>query len=246
MRNEESVIVEKNVGNCGCGSNACLGKHWGKCISWSAIIVGALVGLGISFLLNLFGLAIGLSVFTTTKEGMIALAIGGFIAMLIIAVVSMYTAGWVAGYLGKNHGNKHLGILYGFATWCLALLVAVALGSSMHRYVDYQNYTMGRSVVNTSTNPDAPLVSNTDVGRTGTENRAGLDSTKNANSPNQVTTVNTEKAAHLAGMSLFITFIVFLVGALSSSFGGFFGACRRERECGVYPVQDKDRVKKVS
>ncbi|MBA2650910.1 MAG: hypothetical protein H0U73_01370, partial [Tatlockia sp.] len=41
---------------------------WPK-ISWSAIFSGALIGLGLGFLLQLFGIAIGLSAYHSTSAG---------------------------------------------------------------------------------------------------------------------------------------------------------------------------------
>lgn len=43
-------------------------QNYEKRVSWSAIIAGAFVGLGISFLLYVFGAAIGLSSFTATQK----------------------------------------------------------------------------------------------------------------------------------------------------------------------------------
>ncbi len=64
--------------------------------SWTAVLAGAIVGVGISFLLNLFNLAMGISSFTMAESGVITIAIGGFIGILIATLVSTFFTGWVS------------------------------------------------------------------------------------------------------------------------------------------------------
>ncbi len=49
-----------------------------KRISWSAILIGAIVAVGLGFLLNMFCLAIGLSAFTLDDQGKTVVAVGGW------------------------------------------------------------------------------------------------------------------------------------------------------------------------
>lgn len=114
--------------------------HPFKRICWTAIFVGALVGLGLGFLLHLFGIAIGLSAVTMNKEGGAALAMGGALGILISVIVAMFLSGYAAGYLGRPLCPKrNLGILYGFTTWSVSLLLAAALMSHMSQYAS--NYS---------------------------------------------------------------------------------------------------------
>src|SRR5436305_611289 len=84
-----------------------------KSICWTAIFVGALVAVGLGFLLNLFSMAIGLSA-VSNSNGTMAVAIGGFIGLIIGVIVAMVVSGYVAGFLGRLHSQKrNLGILYG-------------------------------------------------------------------------------------------------------------------------------------
>lgn len=76
--------------------------HKITCMCWTAVIAGALVGLGIGFLLNLFGAAIGLSAYKMNQSEAV-LAIGGVIGLLIGVIVAMGASGFVAGYLGRFH-----------------------------------------------------------------------------------------------------------------------------------------------
>lgn len=136
--------------------------HECKCFTWKPIIAGALTAIGLSFLLNLFSVAIGLTVFTTNSEGLETLAFSGLIAMALGIVVSMFVSGWLAGYLGNRYCTKrHLGALYGFLTWCVALILMIFLAEYIQRYVMFYTYAISGTphlaAVNAVTN--APAVS---------------------------------------------------------------------------------------
>jgi hypothetical protein len=182
-----------------------------KRISWTAILVGAFVGIGLGFLLNLFSIAIGLSIVTTTKEGLVSLAIGGFVGLLIGAIASMFVAGFAAGYLGRPYCIKrNLGALYGFTTWCVALILTVLLTAHMGRYVNYYSNFASNPVVVTNDNV-TPAVS------------ASTTHTDTA-----VVTVNAQKTTNDIGIGTFLIFILFFVGALSACFGGHCAmTCKR-------------------
>lgn len=112
-----------------------------KCLAWRPIFAGALVAIGLSFLLNLFSVAIGVTAFTTNSEGVENLAFGGLLATGIGIVVSMFAAGWLTGYLSQRHCSKrHLGALYGFLAWCVALIVVTFIASHIQQYVSYYGH----------------------------------------------------------------------------------------------------------
>lgn len=194
-----------------------------KPISWTAVITGALVGIGLSFLLNLFSVAIGLSMVTTTKEGITSLAIGGFIGLLIGTIVSMFVAGFTAGFLGRLHCLKHnLGVIYGFTSWCLALILTVLLASSMANYVS--SYT---NLVTHSATPTTAVIINNET--------APAISTLSSTHHTDVV-VNAQEATNTLGISALFIFILFFVGAAASCFGGHYGmscdstCCRKPDE----------------
>lgn len=197
------------------------GYHHGKCISWSAIIIGALVGIGLSFLLNLFSVAIGLSVYNTSSEGAMTLAVGGFIALIIGIIVSMFMAGYVAGFIAEPYRRCNVGLLYGFATWCLALIITVLLMSHVGRYVN--------TFSNTVSNPTMVIVNN--------DNEAPL---AQQTSPRTVE-VNAEKATRAIGLSAFITFVLFFIGAISSCTGAYVAMNRRNYDIDNYNRTDVKR-----
>lgn len=187
-----------------------------KCISWSAIVVGALVGVGLTFLLSLFGVSIGLSLVTISNTGMISLAIGGFIGLLISTFIAMFVAGTAAGYLGRSHCVKrNLGVVYGFTAWCLAFILSVLLASHVMHYVsNYANFITNQATVSTTQNSNMPAV------------------TTGQQSDNTVVVLNTQKATNTLGYVSFLIFILFAVGALASCFGGYFGmVCVCNKSC---------------
>lgn len=175
-----------------------------RCFSWGAVFAGALIGTGISFLLNLFNLGIGLSAVKTTPDGLMTLAIGGFIGMLIGTIVATFAGGFVAGYLGRPYFNStrcNLGAVYGFAAWCLALVFMICLTTHIGRYVTYYSgYIADPSTIIVVNDQQTPAV------------------TQTPNNKNVV--VNAQAATNRAGHAAFIMFILFFVGALSSCIGG--------------------------
>lgn len=194
-----------------------------NCISWTAVITGALVGIGLSFLLNLFGISIGLSAFTTDKEGMAVLAIGGFIGMLIGGVVSMFVAGWVSGFLARSYcDNKRFGVLYGFTSWCLALLITLIISLHAGQLVAFNFY----SLMDNKPFSSALGQSSTGTSTVFSPNRRADTRESTSRSSQTEVTSSQEQKANAAGMSLFLTFVLFFLGALASCFGGYFGLCR--------------------
>jgi hypothetical protein len=204
--NTSQIVVEPNHKHCSI-----------RCFSWSAAIVGGLIGVGLSFLLNLFSIGIGLSAFTTTHEGITAFAMGGFLGFAIGTFASMFAAGWISGYLGRpNCASCNSGALYGFVAWCLALVLGVLLASPVSHFVAaYSSNLTNHSLTVIKYNND---VEHTVVAPDG--------------STTVTTTVDAEKAANDAGKAAFALFILFFIGAIGSSFGGHFGMSCREGCCG--------------
>lgn len=190
--------------------NCCLHR-----VSWSAVFAGALVGIGLAFLLNLFSVAIGLTAFTPSPTGNLTLAIGGIIGLGIGVFASMYLCGFTAGYLGRRQGmNRNIGIIYGFTAWCVALVLTVLLASQLSHYV--RNYS--DMVANTST---VVITSNETVSAVQTPAPAVKSHGKTA-------VVNTENT-NVIGMSMFVMFLLFFIGAVSSCFGGYYGMACNEK-----------------
>lgn len=232
----ETRVVETNICH-----DPCYKKH-GKCISWSAVIAGAIVGFSISFLLNLFGVAIGLSAFKNTSEGMTAFTMGGFIGLIIVAIVSMFVAGMVAGHLARRYSVKRKGgILYGFLTFGVTLFLAMFFTSPLTGLVAHYNDVLGvpKSVVVLANPSNA---SSTVISPKGITTHAPA-----MNSNNSVTAANTEKNANDLGKATFLIFVLFAVGALSACMGGHCGmTCRcKDDVCDICVAQKTTTVEKL-
>jgi len=195
--------------------NGTICKHYCgiKCISWSPIVIGAFVAIGLSFLLNLFSTAVGLSIYKVSPEGISKLAVGGMLGFAIGIIASMFFAGWVSGYLGRKHCDKKCcGALYGFTTWCLALILTILLALPFSRFVTiYTNY-----------------LSNTAVATT-------ISSTTSISKASATVTIPNEEALGDLSKGAFVLFIMFFLGALASSCGGHVGvsACQNKECCGT-------------
>lgn len=182
-----------------------------KCISWSPIIIGAFIAIGLSFLLNLFSTAIGLSIYKMSPEGISKLTIGGMLGFAIGIIASMFFAGWVAGYLGRSHCNKkYCGGLYGFTTWCLALILMIILALPFSRFITNYTHYLSNSVVTTT-----------------------ISTSENTSKTTASVTVPNEEALGDLSKGAFVLFIMFFLGALASTCGGHIGviACQNSECC---------------
>lgn len=201
-------------------ADACKHHLWiGKCVSWSAVVAGAFVGLGIMFLLNIFSVAIGLSVFPTTDAGGLALAVGGLIGAIIGSFAAMFVAGWVSGYLGRPFCMKrNLGVLYGFITWSLIIIATALLATTIGHYIV--------SYVNFIANPASFSGNGADaVAILTPQARSGMVINITANN---------------IVVNVLVLFALFYISALGACFGGHYGMttrCRSEDnvDCGCCP-----------
>lgn len=178
-----------------------------KRICWSAIFVGAVIALGLSFLLNLFGIAIGLSAVSMGPNGSVSLALGGMLGFVIAVIVSMIVSGYAAGYLGRLYAPKrNLGILYGFTTWSVALVLSAVMMGNISNY----SHTAANSTLTLATNAS-----------TQAHDVTIKTSTDEQPSNNKVTTTSTHLAA-----GAFLIFALFFVGAIATCIGACWGMSR--------------------
>jgi hypothetical protein len=164
----------------------------GRKVSWTAIFAGAFVGIGLNCLLNLFSIAISLSAFNVTQGSI--LMIGGVIGIAIEVIVAMFLAGLTAGYLGRFYAGHHqLGILYGFLTWSVTLILISLVLLPIGRYVGmYASFIINPVMM--SGTPQSLMSANAQTA-----------------------------AMPAIGIFAFIVFILFALGAISSCVGAHFG-----------------------
>jgi hypothetical protein len=192
-------------------------------LHWTAIFAGALVGVGLGFLLNMFSMAIGLSAYTTTSTHTTAIAVGGVLGILIGVIVTMGVAGFVAGYLGRFYNCYcHGGVIHGFITWTLVLMLSALLIGSINRYVSFYEENLDPALV-----PSQISTANTPA--------SNVTADVTAEQPNAPEQAIDENPKHLA-WSGWILFISFFLGAFSSCIGACYGMrCKKEESI---PLQD--------
>lgn len=188
------------------------GKMQQSSIKGGAIVIGALVSIGLSFLLNLFITSMGLSVMTTNARGFAALATGSYVGMLVGIIAVMYISGLTAGYLARNSSERNVGEVYGFSTWALALIATIFLTSHMGMFA---------AKVNESINAALPSVVSTVNDEAKKPAKETMRHAKSNN--NGVNAEAFEKTSRGLGAISFATFILFFVGALASCVGGRVG-----------------------
>lgn len=101
-------------------------------VSWSAIIIGAIVAIAVGAMLNLLGIALGAASFSpydidlgdtsgfTAAAGM-WMAVANAIALFVGAAVASRAA---------RHPDHHRGGLHGLGVWALAFLLALIIASA--------------------------------------------------------------------------------------------------------------------
>lgn len=175
-----------------CSKTGC--NSW---INWNAILVPALLAIGLSFLVNIFTAGVGLSAYTTSPEGQITIMVGGFIWLFLIFYFVMFLIGYVSGVMTQPF--RCAGVLHAFAAWSLALLINVALFSqtAANAFGTPTYYSYKAVATSTQTQTQAQP----------TVNQAA-----------------TEDAATKMGIGVLGLFFIFLAGALGSCTGGYVGS----------------------
>lgn len=174
-------------------------------VTWKPVFAGALAGTGLSFLLNLFGAAIGLTAFTTSQEGLETLAFGGLAGTAIAIIVSMFVTGWVSGHLAREVcSSRCMGALHGFLAWTVALLIAIFCAGFIQRYIYFYAHVISGA-------------GDTFIQASNTVSTASL---------------RMKMGAHAEGLvvSAWIMFVLFFLGAFAASLGGYCGMLHKPKK----------------
>lgn len=202
----------------------------GKYVSWNAILFGSLVAIGLTFLFNLLTVALGLSLFSPSQSGKMALTFAGFAWILIGGYIILFLAGWVTGRIVSHKHSLHAanGILHGFLAWTIYLIISMFVLSHM---ASESAATLLRNTVIQSN-----VTHDTDLNATeSTKRNVNAENDANEPSPHQV---------HKAGIATFATFFIFLIGAIGCCAGACYGIkeCRKCHEkctpCKKPPLQN--------
>lgn len=103
-----------------------------KGVSWRAIFAGTLTVLSILLVLNLIGLAIGLSSIEPTEESnpLSGLGTGSIIWWILSSLIALFAGGYVSARVGVSFTNKS-GIIQGIMTWALHTIISAWLLTSI-------------------------------------------------------------------------------------------------------------------
>ncbi len=95
--------------------------------SWGSILAGVATVLAVSFLLSLIGTSIGLFMLDPTDSDPFS-GVGTSVGIwtVVSLLVSLAAGGFVAGKLAARDG-----IIHGFLTWAVSLIITVVLGTMM-------------------------------------------------------------------------------------------------------------------
>ena len=108
------------------------GAHIHRRISWQAIFAGVIVAVSVQILLSLLGAGVGLGMVHTTVSGTPdagSFGIGAGLWWLISNLIALAAGGYVSAWLA-GVSLRFDGMLHGFVTWGISMLLTIYLLSS--------------------------------------------------------------------------------------------------------------------
>lgn len=226
-------------GDCGtaCGAGFCGSAG----LFWTAIIAGAFVAVGLLFLLELFGIGLDVTAYSAagapgTTEAAKAFGFGSYIIIVVAGMIAMFIAGYVSGIIGRPTCTSGChGIVYGFVTWCLALILSFLLvgmsgnyvGTMYHELINPKGYTTSGPATYGQNHPGPQAGPGFLPGHPmiGAEtSRSNMPMHMQGNMPG-----GPQEASKEFAKGIFLLFLIFLTGALSSAFGGYTAVKRYSR-----------------
>lgn len=209
VTNNPALIHEHGIDKC---------HHFHKrYFSWTGVLAGTLVAIGLGILFHLLTFGVILATFKTDPHTIHLLMMGGLVFLTIFTIVSMFIAGWVSGRIAANKRaypyKGHRGMLHGFATWSLAVIVGLLLMPNLYKLP-----------------PSLYLGPNTIALRAVTHPQTNVSSQIIINSPDQL---NIENVSHNLGKTTLAIFAMSLLGAIASCIGG---------ACGIKPHPEDNEL----
>jgi len=185
-------------------------------ICWSSIISGSLVAIGLVFLFCLLTEGLGLSSATRTEGGTEILVFAVLAWLFVGSYVVFFISGYVTGKVARPHCEHSChGLLYGFMSWALAIIVSIMLVTPM---------TQSKSIL---------MIKTTQAEVITTPN----EQQSNNNNNNELMTPATQQEVHKVGLATLAAFLVFAAGALGSSLGGYYAI--------QYYKKEDDQIRRV-
>lgn len=99
------------------------------CIPWGAIIIGAIISVSYTTLLNMLGIGLGLIIFDPERFNMVKLGHGAIAWMTLSGIISMMAGGYLVGKF-SNTNCKLKRCCYGIAAWALAMSFTVMVATT--------------------------------------------------------------------------------------------------------------------
>jgi hypothetical protein len=106
-----------------------LGLNPARRISWSAILAGVAVTLGISLLLAMLGAGLGAGSVNPLQESnpFEGLGTGAVIWLVLSGIVAFFVGGWTAGFGSGSATTRRESAIHGVVTWAVAGILTVGL-----------------------------------------------------------------------------------------------------------------------
>jgi hypothetical protein len=195
-------------------------------ISWPTVIIGAIVIITLSILLNVFNAGLGFSL-VLAKNGILSLVLGSAIWLIISGSLIMLLAGFITGViLPKTVSDiEYASIIHGFLAWSLALIVTfyfsllaggqLFVGSSLFLTQDAVPQGLITHKANVLKQEADQVLG--DVARNQQSNLASQAQQTLRNSSTD------EKVTAAAAGASFLTFVIMLTGLLATVAGTYLG-----------------------
>lgn len=191
-------------------TNQYVNHHCSRKLSWKAIMAGALVAVGLTFLFNVLTVGLNLSLFTHNENGQDILVFATLAWMVAGGYMILFLSGWIAGkqrccgcYGDSFHATS--GFLHGFLVWTVYLIIAVVLISLL---ADTPTMLYIQKAFFNITLPNV---------------MSGTLSAENA-----VAAAQNVQTVNKLGLGTLSTFLIFFMGALGASLGGYCGTKHSE------------------
>jgi len=187
-------------------------------ISWGSVLAGAAIAVVIGVMLNILGLAFGLSTLQPgDPDAGEAFGAGAGLWLALSTLLGMLVGGYVAARSAHNP-DHHEGVLHGAAVWAVGFLLALFLTGS----------TVGGAAFSGIQAAGAAA----DAASPATADRAGSAASEAADAATPDTPAErdrAEAAADAGGAAAFWAFITMLASGVAAIIGGTLGAKHDEK-----------------
>jgi len=187
-------------------------------ISWGSVLAGAAIAVVIGVMLNILGLAFGLSTLQPGDPNAgEAFGAGAGLWLALSTLLGMLVGGYVAARSAHNP-DHHEGILHGAAVWAVGFLLALFLTGSTVGGAAFSGIQAAGGAAEAATSQAAGQAADTA--------RAAADA---ATPDTPVERERAEAAADAGGAAAFWAFITMLASGVAAVIGGTLGARHDEK-----------------